>query len=363
MRTKIVSHLGGRQLAARGALAMTDAQVVAVTDEQLAALGIGFAGGVHTFDAALVGPAIGNLGTPVQFLQNWLPGVVRQVTNIRVIDELVGVTVGGSWEDEEFVQRAGELTAQPELYGDASNIPLSNYNITYERRTIVRFEQGMVVGRLEEARMAKGDINTAVEKRAAVSNALDILRNRVGFLGYNAPDTRTYGFLNDPLLPAYVNVPAGDNGMSWSGKTFAEITADIRTMVVALVTSSGGNFRPAANDFTIALPLGYEEYLGVTGDLGYSVQDWFTKTYPRGRFTTAPELVGANGGANVAYIYAETIEDGSTDDRQVVIQMVPARFQALGTEQKAKGYVEDYTNATAGVMWKRPFAVRRYSGL
>lgn len=365
MRTNILSDVLGRELARRGALRLDEQQVLNVTDEQLARLGIGFSGGgVHVFDTALVGPAAGNLGAPAQFLQNWLPGIVRQVTNVRVIDELVGVVGGGSWEDEEFIQTASELTGKAELYGDSTNIPFANYNATYERRTIVRFEKGMSVGKLEEARSSRANISMAVEKRAAVALVLDIQRNRVGFLGYNQPDTRCFGLLNDPNLPAYVNVAAGVGGSLWSQKTFLEIIADIRKGVVDLVVASGGNFRPANNDFTVALPLGYEQYLGVVDATGVtSVQAWFSSTYPRGRFVTAPEFIAANGGANVMYVYAESVDDGSSDDGRTIIQMVPARFQALGTEQKAKSYIEDFTNATAGVMVKRPWAVRRYSGL
>ena len=43
------------------------------------------------------------------------------------------------------------------------------------------------------------------------------------------------------------------------------------------------------------------------------------------------------------------------------IQMVPTKFMVVGVERKAKGYMEDYTNATAGVMCKLPFAVYRMS--
>ena len=46
-----------------------------------------------------------------------------------------------------------------------------------------------------------------------------------------------------------------------------------------------------------------------------------------------------------------------------MIQVVPAKFMALGVEQQSKGFVEDYTNATAGIMVKRPWAVYRASGI
>src|SRR5277367_6617428 len=45
-----------------------------------------------------------SITTPIQFLQNWLPGFVRVITAARKIDELIGMTTSGSWEDEEVVQ-------------------------------------------------------------------------------------------------------------------------------------------------------------------------------------------------------------------------------------------------------------------
>lgn len=355
MRTQIHSSFTGRELIARGPLQLTADEALVVAD-QLKTIGI-------AMDSALVGPAGGNLGAPLQFLQTWLPGVVRQVTKIRNIDALVGVQTVGSWEDEEVVQTASELTGKAELYGDVTNIPLANYNATYERRSVIRFEQGMMLGRLEDARANRQNISMDVEKRAAVAESLDIIRNRVGFYGYNQPDTRVFGLLNDPNLPAYANVASGAGGLTWVVKTFVEITADIREAVTSLITQSGGRIRPQDTDMVLCLPLGFEEYMGVVSQFGNSVGEWLQSTYPRIRIESAPELNGANGGANVFYLYAERVEDGSTDGGNVIAQMVPVRFMSLGTERTAKGIVEDFTNALAGVMCKRPWGVVRRSGI
>lgn len=360
MRSTERSFISGRDLVRRGPLEIKPEH--AALFQQLQAIGIGMDAIVDAMDSALVGPAIGNLGTPAQFLQTWLPGIVRQITQVRNIDELVGISTIGSWEDEEVIQTASELTGKAELYGDSTNIPLANYNATYERRTVIRGEKGMLVGRLEEKRASRAQLNMAVEKRGAAAVALEILRNRIGFFGFNAPDTRTFGFLNDPNLPAYVNVANGGSGLPWSTKTFLTITADIRTAYTALIVRAGGHINQNTPT-TLALPLGYEQYLAVTSDFGVSVQDWITKTYPRMRVVTAPELTDANGGAEVFYLYAESVQDGSTDNGRVFDQLVPAKFEALGTETRAKSYAEDYTNATAGVMLKRPWAVVRYSGI
>lgn len=307
----------------------------------------------------------GGISTPVQFLQNWLPGFVHTVTQVRVIDELVGLDTVGDWEDEEIIQGVMEPTGLAQPYGDYTNVPLASWNLAWERRTIVRFEEGMRVGVLESARAAKVRVNDAATKRAAAAVALDIQRNRVGFYGYNTGAGRTYGFLNDPSLPAYVNVAGG----AWSGKTFQQITADIRTAVGALIVKAGGLVRAGPNatnatPMTLALPTGADNFLGVTTDFGMSVADWLKKTYPNIRVISAPELAGANGGANVFYLYADRIDDGASDDGgKTWAQIVPTKFKTIGVEQQVKAYVEDYANATAGVMVKRPFLVVRYSGI
>lgn len=361
MCTPESNYISGRELAKRGPLVIKPEH--AGHYEQLQSIGIGLDALVTAMDSAIVGPVIGSAGTPAQFLQAWLPGTVRQITKIRLIDELAGVLTAGSWEDEEVVQTASELTGKAELYGDSTNIPLANYANAYERRTIVRFEQGFMVSNLEEARAAKAGVNMSVEKRAAAAESLDAARNKIGFLGFNTADTRTYGFLNDPGLPAYVNLATGaGGGIGWAGKTYLEITADVRRMVSDLIVSGGGHITNAT-PMTLAIPLGHGEYLGVSSDFGNSVQEWITKTYPGLRIIEVPELTSANGGVNAAYLYADSVDDGSTDDGRVLVQIVPSRFQALGVENRAKGRVEDFTNATAGVVWKRPWAVRRYSGL
>jgi hypothetical protein len=299
----------------------------------------------------------GSIPTPIQFLQNWLPGFVNIITAARKIDELVGITGSGSWEDEEVVQGVMELTGTSVPYGDLTNIPFSSWNANYERRTVVRFEEGMQVGRLEEARSARAKIDSSGSKREAAALALEIQRNRVGFYGFNNGLGRTYGFLNDPALPAYSNLPTG----GWATATYLQITGDIRSMFAALRSQSQDVIDPKNVDTTLALATDVVDFLSVTSEFGNSVQEWLTATYPRCRVVSAPELNDANGGANVGYLYAENVQDQSSDDGRVFIQIVPTKFQVLGVEQTAKGYIEDYSNATAGIMAKRPYAIVRRS--
>lgn len=306
-----------------------------------------------------------SVATPIQFLQAWLPGFVRVMTAARKIDSLIGIAAVGKWEDEEVIQGVLEPVGEAALYGDLTNVPLSSWNVNFERRTVLRFEKGFKVGILEDARSARVRINTAAEKRAAAALSLDIVRNRIGFYGFNAGNNRTYGFLNDPSLPAYV--PANNTGTGpstlWSTKTFLNITADIRGMLARLRTQSQDSIDIEKAPITFAIATNVIDFLTVTSDFGISVKDWLKSTFPNVRLESAPELNLANGGANVAYMYVDNVNDGGSDGGATWVQMVPSKFQALGTEKQAKAYLEDFANATAGVMVKRPFAVTRLTGI
>lgn len=370
------SYRAGRGFAP---VAMTAAQVTESAVAALRRIGIEFAPGVvanmvqaHAMDGNDVGiaPASINtlttpsISTPVQFLQAWLPGFVSVLTAAREIDTLVGISTAGSWEDEEIVQGILEPVGGAVPYTDHGNTPLMSWNPNFERRTVIRFEAGIEVGMLEEARAARIRISTSAEKRGQSAEALEIQRNRIGFYGYNGGANRTFGFLNDPSLPAYVTVPNGASASPlWSSKTMLEIVRDIRVALSSLRTGSKGKINPKKTPITLAIATSRVDFLTTTSDFGVSVLSWLSDNYPNVRIESAPELDDANGGAAVFYAYADTVDDGSTDDKRTWVQVVPSKFMALGVDKRIKTYAEAYSSATAGVLLKRPFAVRRYTGI
>lgn len=320
---------------------------------------------LFAMDAIQQNVTIPSITTPVQFLQNWLPGFVKVMTAARKIDELIGISTSGNWEDEQIVQGILENTGTAVPYGDYTNVPFASWNTNFVTRTVVRFEEGMRVGRLEEKRAARVRVDSGGSKRESAGLNLEIQRNLVGFFGFNNGTNQTYGFLNDPGLPAYVTVAenAGSTSTQWAHKTFLEITADIRTAAAQLQNQSQDNINPETVATTLGLATIAYQYLSVTTDFGYSVRKWLTDTYPKMRVVSAPQLNAANGGANVFYLYADAMGDLSTDDGRTWTQVVPAKFQVLGVAQLSKAYEEDYSNATAGAMAKRPYAIVRYSGI
>lgn len=371
-KTEIRSHVFGRDIRPLAMVAEDCADYAALSQ-----IGIGLSPNFirdQIRDMGLDGMAMddsqglittASISNPVQFLQSWLPGFVRVMTAARKIDEIVGVTTAGKWDDEEVIQGVLEPLGEAELYGDYTNIPLSSWNVNFERRTVLRFEKGIKVGLLEDARSARVRINNAAEKRSAAALALDIMRNKIGFYGYNGGANRTYGFLNDPSLPAYVTAAATGTGnaTTWASKAFLAITADIRGRFAALQAASKDQIDVEKTATTMAIATSAYQYLSVTSDFGISVRQWLREIYPKCRVVSAPELDAANGGANVMYLFADSVDDGGSDGGATFAQIVPAKFQALGTEKQAKGYVEDFSNATAGMFVKRPFAVQRLTGI
>lgn len=301
-----------------------------------------------------------SITTPIQFLQTFLAEPIYTVTAARNIDNLVPRTIVGSFEDEEIVARVVEKvgSARPMTdYGAAMN---SDWNLNFETRTIVRYEDGFECSILEEMRAGRVQMNSAQMKREAVAESLAITMNEIGFYGYNDGENRTYGFLNDPNQSAYKTVAAGASGYTtWDKKTFFEIQADIRTGIAFLREQTKNLFNPMKDRFKIAISLDKVDYLGVTSTYTLdSVKDWLTKTYPSCDIETAPELTGANGGADVFYIYLEKLGNQTVVENNIV-----DTFRLLGTEKRVKSFVEDYANATAGVLWRHPVAMVRYTGI
>lgn len=326
------------------------------------------AGAFRVGDAAFTAPqTTPSIPTPLQFLQQWLPGFVKIMTAARKIDELVGIDTVGQWEDAEIVQGIVEPAGTAVEYGDFTSIPLASWNVNFERRSIVRGEMGMAVGMLEEGRASAMRLNSAETKRQQAAVSLEIMRNAIGFYGWYNGNNRTFGFLNDPNLPAAMT---SNTTSGWATATFQQVTVDIRLMVRQIRVNSQDQIDPEKVDMTLALPTNSIDWLSNTTDFGISVRDWITQTYPKMKIKSAPELNGALGSdptfLNVAYLYADHIDssiDGSSDDGSVFSQLVQTKFMTLGVEKRAKSYVEDYANATAGVLLKRPFAVVRMTGI
>lgn len=344
-------YLSGRDISARGPLDVSKHSFTVGEMEQA-----GFVG-MQTMDGALTGPAINSGTFNRDFLVHQMAGVIRQATARRTLDEITGVATEGNWWDAEINWDVESLTGQPELYGDSSNTPLASFAMDEERRGIVNFELGFMVGKKEEARMGARGHNSAERKRYAVQEALEQAREDVGYRGMAASDTRVFGILNDPNLPAYVNTTG-----AWTN--FATVTADIADAMSDLFGQSGERIN---EDSTLTLVIaaskrGAMQYANPTGR-GETVREWINTNFPNTRVIFTSRFNGANASADVFYIYMDNVDLDETANTATVIQLVPAKYIQIGTEQRAKGMIEVAANATAGVFVAYPWACVRRSGI
>jgi len=307
-------------------------------------------------------------GTPVQFLQEFLPGVVNVMTVVRKADQVAPVVTAGDWHLEEVVLKTMEHTANPQLYSDHGGVPLVSFNETYERRQVVRFELGVQHAMLADARAAATGTSPSNEKRVALAEGFEILRNDIAFNGFNVGTGKTYGYLNDPSLPSYVTVSTGSGGdTTWASKDAVEIVNDLSTALAALEVQAGGNIDPTMNSISLEIPLAYNSYLTRSDSSfsnGKTPMEWLKENYPTVKVVTVPQLTGANAGENVFYLKAVAVDNSGTDGGEAMIQVVPAKMRAMGSVPNEKGgSTEGYTAAYCGVFTKRPFAVIRYTDI
>lgn len=358
-------HMNGRTAVARGAVTIaSDAKIKA---EHLRNLGVDLSGATFAQDAGLTGGGLGGTGGYVsrEALETWLPGTLRAITTVRNIDEIVGITTIGNAFDEAIKLRVVETSGQAELYGDNADIPLADIRTSIEKRGIVVFEQGFRTGKLEEYRLGQSGYQAAEEKRRAASESLDISRNNVGFRGFMSDETNVYGLLNDPNLSAYQSYADSGlgGGTAWKSATFANLVTDFGRMVDRIESQMGGHLQENTQ-LCFVIPTGYRNVMQVREtNTGVSFRKWLDENYPNIRIVTTPEFVGANGGADVAYLFAESVAefDDSDINGASVIQAVPERYSVIGSENQIKGYLEDAIMATAGVFVTRPWAFARYT--
>lgn len=307
-------------------------------------------------------------GTPVQFLQEFLPGVVNVLTTVRKADMVAPVVTAGDWHLEEVIQKTMEHTANPQLYSDHGGVPLVSFNETYERRQVVRFEMGVQLNPLADARAAATGTSPQNEKRVALAEGFEILRNDIAFYGFNIGTGKTYGILNDPQLPAYITVANGAGGdTTWASKTAVEIINDLATALRALEIQAGGHIDPTMTRVDLEIPLAFNSYLTQSDSSftnGKTAMEWLKENYPMVQVTTVPQFTAANAGENVFYLKAVSVDNSGTDGGEAMIQIVPAKMRAMGSVQNEKGgTTEAYTAAYAGVFTKRPYAVVRYTDI
>ena len=301
--------------------------------------------------------------TPVQFAQFWLTNPIKVLTRGRSLDKVVGRTIVGTWETEQIVATILERMGQPALYGDFTKAPLANWNVNFETRDNVRFEMGVSVGKLEEARASQMRLNSYALKREAMAEAFEILLNNIGWFGYNDGGKKVYGLLNDTNANAIDATTVQDWSAITGSTAFDTIVTEILAVITDRVSALNGNYDPEVDSATLVLPIDQYPSLGKVNSLGISVRDWLSKTYPKIRVIASAELKGAAGSVSgtttgtdgVALFFVDKIAGDA-----VVQQMVTSTMRLVGAQPMAKGNYEVYSCSTAGTLLRYPLGWQAY---
>ena len=355
--------------------------ILASDPAKLEKIGLGFSDAFLSAQAPVVASAMdaGTVapvntpqnGTPLQFLQSALPGSINVMTVVRKADAVAPIVIAGDWHGQEVYLKTMEHFGTPSQYSDHGGLVLADFSEGSETRDIARFELGLQGGKLEDARAGATGTNPNGEKRSALASAFENLRNDVAFNGFNIGNSKIYGILNDPNLPAYIAVANNDAGNStaWSAKDNAEKIADISTALNALSVQAGGNIDITSDALCLEVPL------SVLGEFsksdssftnGLTVRAWLTENYSNVEIVSVPQYDGADAESNVFVLKAKKVpsEAGAALGGLPMAQIVPSRMMALGSAQNAKGGVtEGYTSALAGVFVAHPWAIVRYTGI
>lgn len=301
-----------------------------------------------------------SVGTFVQFLQYWMPETIEIFLAKRNADEIMGRDIVGSFETEEVVFKTMERTGQPRPYTDVSDVPVTGYNVNAEKRTNVRFELGMESRKLEDVRMALMRVNPDKEKRAAIATGFEVNRNNIAFWGYNSYDQtsnpnggRTYGMFNDPNLLPYLTETGAK---PFEQCTFEEMKARLTLWMATMQTQTAQNINVLKDKMVLALsPNAQLAMISTLNQLGnLSVMQWFNDTYKGTEVIPANEMIGVDGGDDVAYLIARSLNGAA-----VVRQMVTSEMRLIGIEPHIKGMREGYSHSTAGFLCQQPLGVVR----
>ena len=293
------------------------------------------------------------------FLQFIVPAVVRaQIAPLKA-QKLLGVDMVGRSFDREIVYKTTQSKGYADAYTDFSNMPLSDFSIGFKTRDIVVLQAGLEVKWLEEQQYGAANINALQEKMTSLNFALNTAINEIGFRGVSGG--RTYGILNDPDLLPYETAPK-----TWGTCTFAELQAQISLMATKVREQSFNIVEPTTDAMILAIPIVTRATLDINNSLNTkSVLGWIKETYPNWTIETVAQFSGANGGANVAYLYAETVvgDIGSTDNKAVFSLGMQAQNQVIGAGKVLSTFQSQSISATSGCAVKRAYAVTRWTGV
>jgi hypothetical protein len=304
-----------------------------------------------------VPPLTPNSGIPAEFTQYLDPRVVQILTTPDKARVLFSEVKVGDWNVTHFKFRVDEMKGRAVPYSDYANGGAADVEVNYITREQYHFETTIRYGALESALAGSAKLDLAGERQRSAAQILNNQANEIYLKGVEGKAEVT-GFLNDPTVPAPVQVAVGvsSGNTTWATKEPGEIYDDIITAFTALVTASKG----LVNEKTpmkLALSPMAATKLQKASQYNVSVADMLAKGLPGVEVVTVPELRSA-GGVETGYLYPIDIEghpvgELAYGDKLRAFQLIP---QGSWHEQK-------FSASVFGCVLYYPFLISGITGM
>ena len=301
-------------------------------------------------------------GTPPQFLIQYAPDVIEQLTLKRAYLEIGREMQIGDFSTEQQAVPVEGLVGYIADYDDYSSDGKSDNNYTFPMRDIYVGQTVIQYGERETAQLAKAKINAAANKQFSAAETIAIAQNKLFFFGNQnsagAFLAQTYGLLNDPDLVPYTPVAAGatSGSVTWSGKQSQEIYTDINAAYAILQSQLGAKLTP--KDRLLLCVSGVaSSYLGATNSYGLATAWSLIKAqYPNIELVTAIEY-GNNQGGSFQLIAIDKIRSGAVRD------LFTYKFMAHMVSPQGSSFRQKFSFGSGGCLLSLPAAVASMSGI
>ena len=304
-----------------------------------------------------------NSGVPTMLTTFIDPTIYEVLFQPMKAVEIAGEKKHGSWLDKTAMFPVVEHTGEVSSYGDFANNGRAGLNTNWPQRQSYLFQVIKNYSDYELEAAGLGRINYVAELDKSAATQLAKFTNLSYF--YGVQGLQNYGIINDPALAASLTpgVKSAGNGNVWvynnaPNATANEIFTDIQTLVIKLITQTGG-LVDNESKMTLALSPASDGALATTNSFGISVYDMIKKNYPGLRIVTATQYgaLGAtntqgNAGGNFVQLIAEEIEG-----QQTVYCAYNEKMRAHPLIRDVSSYRQKVTGGTWGAIIRMPVAI------
>jgi len=298
-----------------------------------------------------------------QFYTVFVPGIQIGVQAPLKAEELFGMNIVGDITTEWIARRLVDLAGNAGNFRDTITGDLSLYRggFEYIQTAALQATTSTTYMKSQMQGAAGFDYEMLCDKAAAL--ALAQAREAIYWRGLSGK--LTYGLLNSPNMPAITSVAATGTGSStlWVNKTYLQILDDVRTKLMAVITSNTYTGFDVYKDACLLLlppdAFNYISTMNVQGTI--SVKDQLLSVYKGMTIEAAPYLKDAVSGTDdvMMLVASQAVDyDESTDDMAVVSPVVNVIDYLLAAIPNQNGGITKSTvTKVAGTLIKRPTLV------